>query len=196
MINTLRMVRLAAVAALVLLLAATGFVLWNGQKPALGYGSAPATFQLASMNGGRFDTASLSGKPYALFFGFTHCPDICPTTMQDMTDTLVALGPIAKDFTVLFVSIDPERDTPDLLKTYLSAFDSRLLGLSGTQAEIDVLIKANGIFVEKVGTGESATYNHTASVLLFDKTGLLAGTIGSADTPDTRQAKIKRLIAG
>ncbi len=185
-LRTLRIIRFAAIAALVVLFATMAAMMFLRQ---------PAkAFSLTSMNGGTFNGESLKGKPYAMFFGFTHCPDVCPTTMQEVADTLTAAGDAAKDFQVLFVTIDPARDTPELLKTYLGAFDPRILGLTGSEAEIAALATRNNIIVEKVGGGDSYTFNHTASVLLFDKEGRLAGTLSPSDTPEDRVKKLQRLL--
>lgn len=186
--NTLRLIRFAAFGVIALLAATVGAVLLL--RPA-----QPA-FVLTSMDGTEFDGASLVGKPYAMFFGFTHCPDVCPTTMQEVADVLDAAGPAAKDFRVLFVSVDPERDTPALLKSYLGSFDPRIIGLTGHRANMEALAKRNSIFFEKVGSGDSYTFNHTASVLLFDRAGALAGTFGANDTPENRLKKLQRLLAG
>jgi protein SCO1 len=185
-IQTLRIIRIAAFGAIVLLLATMAALLF--MRPS---GSA---FALTTMNNERFDGSSLVGKPYAMFFGFTHCPDVCPTTMQEVADTLAAVGAPAKDFQVLFVTIDPARDTKELMKSYLGAFDPRIVGLTGPQAEIDALVQRNSILVERVGEGDSYTFNHTASVLLFDRSGRLAGTLSPSDTAADRVKKLARLI--
>jgi protein SCO1 len=192
-IRTLRIIRYAALAAILLLVAVTGFVLLRQNATS----DAPRpVFAMTSMDGGRFDGSSLIGKPYAMFFGFTHCPDVCPTTMQEVADALDAVGPPAKDFKVLFVTVDPARDTPALLKSYLGAFDPRIIGLTGSQKDIDALTARNSVLVQRVGEGESYTFNHTASVLLFNSAGQLAGTLSPSDTPDDRKKKLERLLAG
>jgi protein SCO1 len=184
--QTLRVIRWAAIAAIVILLAAVAFVILQR-----GNGAALA---LTSMQGERV-ALPLQGKPSAMFFGFTHCPDVCPTTMQDVADTLVAAGDVAKDFRVFFITVDPNRDTPDLMKSYLAAFDPRLVGLTGTEQDIQAVMKTFGIVAEKVGEGDNYTFNHTASVLLLDAQGRLAGTFSSSDNADDRLAKLKRLLS-
>ncbi len=195
--STLRIIRIATFAAILVLLGTIGtlFVL-KYSKGDIDTGSNGQPFALTSMDGAAFDGSSLAGRPYAMFFGFTHCPDVCPTTMQEVADALAAVGAPAKDFQVLFVTLDPARDTADLLRTYLGAFDPRILGLRGDQKAIDALVARNGIVVEKVGGGGGYTFNHTASVLLFDRTGTLAGTLSPSDTPENRKKKLERLIAG
>ncbi|MGL4325704.1 MAG: SCO family protein [Beijerinckiaceae bacterium] len=150
--------------------------------------------QLTDHNGGRINTGTL-GKPHAVFFGFTHCPDVCPTTMQAMTATLTELGDAAKDFRVYFVSVDPERDTQPLLKQYLSSFDPRMIGLTGTREETDKVIRAYRVFARKVPLEKgSYTMDHTAAVYLMDSKNQLVGTIADNDDDKTRVQKVRRLL--
>ncbi len=151
-------------------------------------------FVLVDQNGQKFDSASLKGTPYAMFFGFTNCPDICPTTLFEMTKHLQALGDKADKIKVLFVTVDPERDTAEHLKDYLSAFDPRIIGLTGTQEEIKNVEKGYRIFAEKVATSDDDyTMNHTATVFLFDKNGTLASTLSWQEDEKTRQTKLEKL---
>lgn len=150
--------------------------------------------KLTDHDGQRIDTGELK-KPHAVFFGFTHCPDVCPTTMQTMTTTLAALGDAAKDFRVYFVTVDPERDTQELLKLYLSSFDPRMVGLTGTREEIDKVIRAYRVFARKVPLEKgSYTMDHTAAVFLMDSKNQLVGTISDADDEKARVQKVKRLL--
>ncbi len=156
-----------------------------------------APFVLTRTDGTRFSSEALAGKPYAAFFGFTHCPDICPTTLLEMTEHLQALGDKAAGLNVLFVSVDPERDTPEHLKLYLSAFDQRIIGLTGTLDEITAVAKSYRIYYEKVPSkdGSDYTMNHTASVYLMDKTGNLVSTLSFQEPQDSRQKKLENLLA-
>ncbi len=95
-----------------------------------GRSSSPST------RASRSPSESLKGKPFAVFFGFTHCPEVCPTTLYDLTQDLEALGADADKLQVAFITVDPARDTPELMKTYLSSFDPRIVGLTGTEEEI------------------------------------------------------------
>lgn len=161
----------------------------SGQKAAIG-----GPIRLTSAEGKPFTDADLKGKPYAIFFGFTRCPNVCPTTLSDLTLDLEALGPLADRFTVLFVSVDPERDQPANMKEYLSAFDPRIVGLTGTPAEIADIAKAYRIFYEKVPTsGGDYTMNHTASVYLMAADGAFTGTINFQEDRTDQIAKLKRL---
>lgn len=149
---------------------------------------------LAKAGGGRFTTADIGGKPYAIFFGFTRCPNVCPTTLSDLTLDMDELGPLADRFKVLFVSVDPDRDTPESMHDYLSAFDPRIIGLSGTTAEIAAIAKDYRVYYRKVPTeGGDYTMDHTASVYLMNAKGQLVGTLAFEEDRKTQVAKLKRL---
>ena len=153
-------------------------------------------FELTTHEGKRLSSADLKGAPFALFFGFTHCPDVCPTTMLELSNVIKALGPDADRMRYLFVSVDPERDTPELLKLYLSNFDHRIVGLVGTPAEIAAAAKAYRAIYEKVPgkDGSSYTYNHTAFVYLMDGEGRFAGTLNYQEPEDVQLKKLRRLL--
>lgn len=149
---------------------------------------------LNSMDGGRYTSADIGGKPYAIFFGFTRCPNVCPTTLSDLTLDLGELGPLADKIQVLFVSVDPDRDNPASMKEYLSAFDSRILGLTGTPAEIAGIAKDYRVFYRKVPTtGDDYTMDHTASVYLMNGKGRFVGTIAFEEDRKVQVEKLKQL---
>ncbi|MBN9063126.1 MAG: SCO family protein [Rhizobiales bacterium] len=151
--------------------------------------------RLTAHTGERVDTAAI-GKPFAIFFGFTHCPDVCPTTLAEMTQTLSELGPAAKDFRIYFVSVDPERDTPAVMASYMGSFDKRMIGLTGTPAEIDAAVKAYRVFARKVPTKDGDyTMDHTATTYLVDGKGRLVGTLAYEEDAKVRLEKVRRLIA-
>ncbi len=154
-------------------------------------------FALIDQDGEPFSTVDLAGRPYAIFFGYTHCPDVCPTTLFEMSEALKKLGPDADRLTVVFVSVDPARDTPELLKNYLGAFDGRIVGLTGSAENVDKAAKSFRIFYRKV-PGEDGDYSmdHSSSVILMDGEGRFVGAIGYEEDSDTRLAKLKRLMAG
>jgi protein SCO1 len=196
-----RAIRIAAwvsVAAFVLV-AGTLYVLrpnlgaMPGQLPlAAGIGGP---FELTTQEGKRLSSAELTGTPFALFFGFTHCPDVCPTTMLELSNAMKALGPDADRMRFLFVSVDPERDTPEQLKLYLSNFDPRITGLVGTPQEIAAVAKAYRAVYEKVPTKDGGfTYNHTALVYLMGRDGRLVGTINYQESAEAQLKKLRRLI--
>lgn len=154
------------------------------------------SFELQASSGRTITRASLTGKPYALFFGFTNCPDVCPSTMMDLARLMEAVGDKAKDFHPYFISVDPSRDTPELLKTYLTAFDPRIIGLTGSEADINAVVKSFKIYRKKNGTGEHYSYDHTSSVLLFAANGELAGTISVTEPFEDQRKKLERLLKG
>ena len=154
-----------------------------------------APFQLTSHEGRPFSSGQLEGKPYALFFGFTNCPDVCPTTLLEMSNHLAALGPDGDSLTVLFITVDPERDTAEHLKAYLASFDPRIVGLTGNLVEIASVVHAYHAFYEKVPTSSGYTMNHTATVYLIDRKGGLAGTLNHREPEGTQREKLRRLLA-
>src|SRR5262245_59128275 len=163
-----------------------------GQLPlAAGIGGP---FELTTHDGRRLSSAELKGTPFALFFGFTHCPDVCPTTMLELSNAIQALGPDADRMRFFFVSVDPERDTPEQLKLYLSNFDSRITGLVGTPDEIAAVAKAYRAIYQKVPTKDGFTFNHTALVYLMGPDGRLAGTITYQENAEAQLKKLRRLL--
>jgi protein SCO1/2 len=152
-------------------------------------------FRLASHEGKPFTDQDLKGRPFVVFFGFTHCPEVCPTTLYDLTQDLAALGKDADRLAVAFVTVDPARDTPELMKTYLSSFDPRIVGLTGTEEEIAAAAKAYKVYYRKVPT-ESGDYtmDHTASIFLMDSKGDFYGTSNFQESQDIRRGKLKKLV--
>ncbi len=200
--DLIRRIRIAAWAAVAIVALAAGAALLGETQRAnisgsIGAARVGAPFELKGTDGKRFSSAALAGKPFALFFGFTHCPDICPTTLLEMTNHLKALGERAGQLNVVFVSIDPERDTPEHLKLYLSAFDPRIIGLTGTKDEIAAVANSYRAVYERVPNkdGTDYTMNHTASVYLMDRAGRLVSTLSFQEPEDTRQKKVDNLIA-
>ncbi|MFC6489290.1 SCO family protein [Nitratireductor sp. GCM10026969] len=154
-------------------------------------------FALTDETGARVTEADLHGKPSAIFFGFTFCPDVCPTTLFELSGLIDRLGPEADKMNWVFVSVDWERDGPQELQDYLQAFDGRIRGFSGTKEEIEAVTEAYKVFYERVPTEDGGDYtiNHTASVYLMDAEGGFFGTLGYGEDPDTMLAKLKRLVA-
>ena len=151
---------------------------------------------LTAADGKPFDSASLAGKPYAVFFGFTHCPEACPTTLSELSRVYDELGDQAKDLTVLFITVDPERDTPAVMKDYVSNFGGNIIGLSGTPAEVAEVAKEYRVFYKKVPTSDgSYTMDHTAVVYLMDRKGQYQSIIAYGEDHDRYLEKIKQLLA-
>lgn len=152
-------------------------------------------FKLAATTGGTIDSTTLKGQPFAVFFGFTHCPEVCPTTLYEMSSTLGKLGAAAKDFRVFFVTVDPERDTLDFMKSYLTSFDPRIIGLRPSPEELAQVAKSFRVFYARVPTSDGDyTMNHTALVYLMDREGRFFGTLDYEEQPEMRLTKLKRLL--
>ena len=152
-------------------------------------------FTLVNQDGKTITQADFLGKPLAIFFGYTHCPDACPTTLSDMTDRLKALGPDGDKFNVLFVSIDPARDTPALLKTYLESFDPRISAATGTPAQVEDAMKKFRVYSRKVGEGDAYTYDHSTAVYLMNARGELVSLIEYQARQDEAVEKMRRTLA-
>jgi protein SCO1/2 len=184
---------IAGVAALAALLAL--FLLLESSKPDHAMPVIGGPFTLPATTGATIDSAALVGNPYAMFFGFTHCPEVCPTTLYDMTNTLKDLGDGARDFRMYFVTVDPARDTVTDLKDYVANFDPRIVGLVPTTEQLQKMAKDFRVFYQKVPTSDGGyTMDHTATVFLFDAQGQFAGTLAFGEEPHTRLAKMKRLL--
>lgn len=151
-------------------------------------------FELTSHKGEAVSDRTLAGKPYLAFFGFTHCPDICPTTLYELTDVMAELGPAADRITTLLISVDPERDTQAVLSDYMSAFDARFLALRGSPEETDAAVKGFSAFYRKVPLEDGGyTMDHTAGVIMMDAQGRFAGMLDPHEPRETVIAKLKRL---
>jgi protein SCO1 len=130
-------------------------------------------FSLVDANGKRVTDRDFRGKLMLVFFGYTHCPDVCPTELQTMSDILAKLGPSADKIAPIFISVDTKRDSPQVLAEYMKNFDARITGLTGDQSEIASAAKAYRVYYRNVGDGGSDDYtvDHSAFVYLMDKSG-------------------------
>ena len=190
---------IATAAVVVLSIVAAVYVLAPSALGRIAAQAAPigGPFRLTTHKGEPLSDVDLKGRPFAIFFGFTHCPEICPTTLWELSETLQQLGPAADDLNVVFVSLDPARDTPEMLNTYLQSFDPRIIGLTGSQGEIEALAKAFKVYWRKVPTaGGDYTLDHTALVYLMDRNGMFVGTLAYQQEAAVRIDKLKRLLAG
>ena len=195
--KTLRNFRIVLWSLVVLVaIGATGLYLFK--PPARPLGVTGQAFELASTQGGEFTQDSLKGKPSLVFFGYTFCPDVCPTTLAETTAWRSKLGVTANDLRIIFVTVDPERDTLDKVKGYVEGFDPSIIGLVGDQTQTDAVKKAFGAFSEKRGEPGDPYYlvDHTALVYLINADGTFEGTVAYEEASDVAMAKIKKLIAG
>jgi protein SCO1/2 len=137
-------------------------------------------FALTGSDGTTVTEQSFRDKWLAIYFGYTFCPDICPTTMMELAQALRALGPRAATVQVVFISVDPQRDKPDLLADYLKSFDPHFVGLTGTPAQISAAAKSFNVFYERHDTDDgNYTYDHSSYLYLVDPGGQLVEALGS-----------------
>lgn len=151
-----------------------------------GTASVGGPFTLTTQEGKPLSDTDLKGAPFLVFFGFTHCPDICPTKLFEISEALRAAGEgeKAQKLKALFITVDPERDTPETMKSYLGSFDPRIIGLSGDRAAIDAVIKSYRAYAKKVPLKDGDyTMDHTALVYLMDKDGGFVGAFNIEQPP-------------
>ena len=195
----MKIIRIVAWALVAALVAFTGFSYFRNtplSERLQSVADIGGPFELASSRGGTVSSQSLIGKPYAIFFGFTHCPEVCPTALYEMSNLLAKLGDEAKDFRVFFVTVDPERDTAALLKDYVANFDPRIEGLVPTPEQLPSLAAAFRVYYAKVPASDGAyTMDHTALVFLMDAEGRFAGTMAYEEDAALREEKLRKLLA-
>ncbi|MEL0211847.1 MAG: SCO family protein, partial [Novosphingobium sp.] len=155
--------------------------------PASSYANAfGGPFTLTAPDGSTITENTLAGKPYAIFFGFTRCPDVCPTSLARMARLRKQLGPDGMKFAIVFVSVDPGHDKPVDLGNYLTLFGTPILGLTGTDAELEQIKKGYGVYSAKVPQpGGDYTIDHTAAIYLMTATGEFSGTIDTQESDAT-----------
>jgi protein SCO1 len=150
-------------------------------------------FNLIDQDGQPFTDRDLKGKSFLVFFGFTHCPDVCPTTLFEISEVMRKLGPEADRTAALFISVDPERDTPEAMKDYLSSFDPHLRGLTGDAASLAAVAKAYRVYYKKVPLeGGDYTMDHTAIVYLMDKEGRFVSPFNMRRTAEVAAADLRK----
>lgn len=157
--------------------------------------SVGGPFSLTDQNGRAVTDKDFRGEPFLVFFGFTNCPDVCPTTLYEMSEVLRRLGPDADKTAALFVSVDPERDTPAKLKMYLSPFHPRVFGLTGTEAQVDAIKKEYRVYSKKVPLKNGDyTMDHTAVVYLMDKNGRFIAPFNLQRSADEAAADLRKRL--
>ncbi|MBP1844994.1 protein SCO1/2 [Rhizobium petrolearium] len=198
--KTFRTVLWIAVVALAGILAWLTFEVTRS-KQELAEGPFGVPFQLVAQDGRPITEKAFQDKPTALFFGFTHCPEVCPTTLFELNGWLHQVDPDGTRLNGFFVSVDPERDTPELLGQYISNVTDRVKGISGPPQQVNEMIKGFKVYAKKVPVDEKDpngdyTMDHTASVFLLGNGGRFAGTIAYGENPDTAIKKLENLIKG
>ena len=152
-------------------------------------------FKLIDQTGKEVTDQDMKGRPFLVFFGFTHCPDVCPTTLFEVSEILRALGPDADKMRALFITVDPERDTPAVMKDYLSSFDPHLSGLTGDPAAVAAVAKAYRVYFKKVPLDQGGyTMDHTAIIYLMDKDGRFVSPFSLKRPPETLVAELRKYL--
>ena len=194
--------RLRQILWLIVGLVAVGMVvlIWRQSEPeqiaSTPLGTIGGPFTLAGTDGKPFASTKLNGKPAAVFFGFTHCPDVCPTTLARLARLRKQLGQGDDALSIVFVSVDPERDTPLEVGNYLKLFDTPVVGLTGTPAQVEQVKQKFGIYSRKVEQpGGGYSVDHTAAVILLDRNGQFVATLSPEEGDQVALDKLKRVIA-
>ncbi|NLS04709.1 SCO family protein [Rhizobium sp. P32RR-XVIII] len=195
--------RVAVWVAVVIVAAMLGWLTMNITRTKdmpLAEGPFGVPFTLVAQNGQPITEQAFRGKPTALFFGFTHCPEVCPTTLFELGGWMEKVDPAGEKLQAYFVTVDPERDTPGVLNQYVSNVSKRITGISGPPDKIADVIKGFRVYAKKVPVDENNpngdyTMDHTASVFLLDSEGRFAGTIAYGENPDTAVKKLENLIS-
>jgi protein SCO1 len=162
-------------------------------------GAIGGAFQLTGADGQRVSDRDFRGKWLLVYFGYTHCPDICPTTLADISQTLDLLGADSPQVQPLFISIDPERDTPQIVGEYVKEFDNRIIGLAGTPSEIAAVAKTYRVFYAKKEGADASNYfmEHTAFVYVIGPDGRYVTLLSplQGQTPDVMAARLRELLS-
>jgi protein SCO1/2 len=169
----------------------------SGTVQSSGEAAVGGPFQLVDQDGRAVDQSLLQGKWSAVFFGYTYCPDVCPTTLQALAQAQTLLGDKARNLQVVFVSVDPERDTPTQLKTYLStpAFPKGTVGLTGTPAQVAAVAKAYRVYFQKDGQGAAYAVAHSSIVYLMNPKGKFDRALTESQTPSEVATQIGDAMA-
>jgi protein SCO1/2 len=197
----IRMLRLVAIftaffAGLALCLGVIAFI--GGRATVAGAPQAAAIggpFQLTDQDGRTVTDQDFRGKPFLVFFGFTHCPDVCPTTLFDISEIMRDLGKDADRTAALFITVDPQRDTPEAMKEYMSSFDPHVRGLTGDETTLAAVAKAYRVYYKKVPLEDGDyTMDHTAIVYLMDKEGRFVAPFSMRRTAESAAADLRKRL--
>ena len=193
--------RIALWIAVVVLAGVLGFLTLEvtRSKQQLAEGPFGVPFTLVTQNGQPITERAFQDKPTALFFGFTHCPEVCPTTLFELNGWMHQIDPDGTKINAYFITVDPERDTPEMMANYVSNVSERITGISGAPDQVMAMVKGFRVYAKKVPVDEAKpdgdyTMDHTASVFLLNKGGRFSGTIAYGENPDTAVKKLENLI--
>ncbi|MEJ0091939.1 MAG: SCO family protein [Methylocella sp.] len=178
------------------LAALANFFAYSGRSERAGQGTAAigGPFTMTAQDGRIVSDKDLAGHPYLVFFGYTHCPDFCPTTLTEISAAFKAMGD-DKKIAALFVTVDPERDTPDMMKTYLESFDPRIIGLSADAEKTRAMAKAFKVYFKKRATeNDDYTMDHTGVVYLMDKNGRFVNAFNSAQPAKQAASELEKYL--
>jgi protein SCO1/2 len=185
---------LVAALGLTVALVVGGFTLMDG-GPQSRHAGLGGPFTLTDDLGRKVTEASLLGKPSVIYFGYTFCPEICPTTLLDLSGWMQKLGPAADRAHYVFVTVDPERDTVKAMHDYVGSFDGRIRGFTGTKAQIAAIAKEYGVYYAKEkGGGANYAVDHSTRIYLMDAKGRFVDTIAYQEQEASALAKLRRLV--
>lgn len=193
----IRLIAWALVAIALGILAAIALGIGRDKNETVASSSIGGPFSLINQKGEAISDKTFLGKPTAIFFGFTHCPEICPTSLSDLTRWLAALGPDGDRLNVVFVTVDPERDTAAVLSDYLKAFDPRITGATGTSQQIAAILTGYRVYARKVpieGTNDY-TMDHSAAIYLMDRQGRFVVPLKYQEDDKTALEKLRRVLS-
>lgn len=174
-----------------------GWRSWGPTVDAVAEGEAlvGGPFELVNGQGETVTEADFEGRPFAIFFGFTHCPDVCPTSLFEMAQWIDALGPAADHMRFAFVTVDPERDTPAVMRDYVGAFSERIVPLTGSAAQVDRVLDAYRVYARRVPLEDGGyTMDHSAFVYLMDENGRYEAHITYGEAEERAVAKLRALL--
>jgi protein SCO1 len=167
-----------------------------GKGHGVGVASIGGPFALVDDTGAPVTEKTLAGKPYAMYFGYTYCPEVCPTTLLDLSRWIKKLGPDADKLNYVFVTVDPERDTVKLMHSYLSSFDKHIRGFTGTPAQIAQIAKEYRVYYKKIPTDDGGyTMDHSANIYLMGADDEFVTVIPYQEADASAVAKLKNLAA-